>query len=180
MSCIVALRDQGVIYMGADSAGSDGWTLLARRDPKIFRVGSMLIGFTTSFRMGQLLGYSLTLPAHHADVAVERYMATSFIDAVRSCLKAGGWAKKESEVEKGGNFLVAYRGRIFEICEDFQVGESDGDFAAVGSGFMLALGSLHTSASWSDPRKRVEAALEAAASFCASVRGPFRIEELRV
>jgi ATP-dependent protease HslVU (ClpYQ) peptidase subunit len=181
MTCVVALREKGVIYMGADSAGVGGWyNRQNRMDPKIYRVGAMLIGFTTSFRMGQLLGYSLVLPHHHADVPVEKYMTTAFINAVRDCLKAGGWAEKDKDQERGGNFLTAYQGRIFEVQSDYQVAESAEDFSAVGCGFDLALGSLYTSKSLggSAARRRVELALEAAASFSAGVHGPFRIEEL--
>jgi ATP-dependent protease HslVU (ClpYQ) peptidase subunit len=178
MTCIVALRSGDAVYMGADSASTDGWVMYQVRDPKIFRVGRMLIGFTSSWRMGQLLGHSLTLPEHHGDVPADRYMATSFIDAVRECLKRGGWAKKENEVEKGGAFLVGYQGRIFHVDDDYHVGESVADFDAVGSGYMIALGSLHTSAAWHDPIKRVNAALEAASSYCATVRGPFTVRDL--
>lgn len=180
MTCVVALRHDGRIYMGADSAGVGGWySRQNRMDPKIYRVGEMLIGFTTSFRMGQLLGYSLSVPHHHPDVAIEKYMATTFINAVRECLKGGGWAEKDKEQEKGGNFLVAYKGRIFEIQRDYQVAESADAFNAVGCGQDLALGSLHTSQGWTlKPRDRVEIALEAAAAFSAGVHPPFKIEEL--
>lgn len=187
MTCIVALKDGGRVYMGADSAGVGGWyRKSSRMDPKIYRVGAMLIGFTTSFRMGQLLGYSLTLPHHHADVAIEKYMATAFIDAVRHCLKTGGWAEKDKEVERGGDFLVGYHGRIFHVASDYQVGEREEGFDAVGCGFDLALGSLYTSAMVKDadvggpanPRERVTVALEAAAAFSAGVHPPFRIEVL--
>lgn len=179
MTCIVALKHEGIVYMGCDSAGVGGYSRANRVDPKIYRVGEMLIGFTTSFRMGQLLGYSLTLPRHHADVPVENYMATLFINAVRECLKAGGFAKKENETEQGGTFLAAYRGRIFEIESDYQVGEREEPYTAVGCGFDLALGSLYTSGHWAAPRDRIRAALEAAAAFSAGVHPPFRIEELR-
>jgi ATP-dependent protease HslVU (ClpYQ) peptidase subunit len=182
MTCVVALRHEGVIYMGCDSAGVGGYSRSNRMDPKIYRVGEMLIGFTTSFRMGQLLGYSLTLPRHHADVPVENWMATAFINAVRDCLKAGGWAEKDKDQERGGTFLVAYKGRIFTIFSDYQVGENAEPYAAVGCGEDLALGSLHTSQreeGFIDPRDRVTAALEAAAAFSAGVYPPFRIEDLR-
>ena len=181
MTCIVALKAaDGSVLMGADSAGVGGYSVQARVDPKIYRVGSMLIGFTTSFRMGQLLGYSLSAPDHHADVTVERYMATAFVDAVRACLKAGGYAKKDSEVESGGVFLVAYRGRIFEIESDYQVGERVEPYSAVGCGVDLALGSLFTSAGLiHEPRARVMKALETAATYSAGVRAPFLIEELK-
>jgi ATP-dependent protease HslVU (ClpYQ) peptidase subunit len=179
LTCIVALRNKDRIYMGADSAGVGGYSRSNRMDPKIYRVGAMLIGFTTSFRMGQLLGYSLALPHHHADVGVEKYMATAFITAVRDCLKGGGWAEKEKEQERGGTFLVAYKERIFEVESDYQVGERAEAYNAVGCGFDLALGSLYTSESSAySPRERVELALRAAAAFSAGVHEPFRIEEL--
>lgn len=182
MTCVVALRHDGVIYMGCDSAGVGGWySRMKRVDPKIYRVGEMLIGFTTSFRMGQLLGYSLELPKHHADVPIEHWMATDFINAVRRVLKDGGFAEKEKEVEKGGIFLAAYRGRIFEIESDYQVGEREEPYNAVGCGQDLALGALYASERGivTGPRVRVELALEAAAAFSAGVYAPFRIEELR-
>jgi ATP-dependent protease HslVU (ClpYQ) peptidase subunit len=181
MTCVVALRHENKIYMGCDSAGVGGYSRSNRLDPKIYRVGEMLIGFTTSFRMGQLLGYSLTPPKHHADVPIENYMTTSFIDSVRACLKGGGWAEKDKDQERGGTFLVAYRGRIFEIESDYQVGERKEPYSAVGCGFDLALGSLFTSQSeqvpWG-PRERVETALMAAAAFSAGVYPPFRFEIL--
>lgn len=180
MTCIVALKTlDGRVVMGADSAGSDSWTLVVLKDPKIYRVGEMLIGFTSSFRMGQLLGHSLSLPEHHADVPVEKYMTTIFADAVRSCLKTGGFAKKENEAEAGGTFLVAYRGRIFTVQDNYSAIENGRDFDACGSGFMLALGSLHSTAHWPKaipPKQRVAMALDAAQEFCATVRGPMRFE----
>lgn len=180
MTCVVALREQGVIYMGCDSAGVGGYTRVNRLDPKIYRVGDqMLIGFTTSFRMGQLLGYSLTLPKHHVDVPVEAWMATDFVNAVRECLKKGGWAEKEKDQERGGTFLVAYKGRIFEIQSDYQVGERGEPFSAVGCGEDLALGALFAMDVKIPPRFKVELALKAAAAFSAGVYPPFRVEELR-
>lgn len=151
-----------------------------RADPKIYRVGEALIGFTTSFRMGQLLGYGLTIPDHHADVPVERFMVTSFIDAVRSCLKTGGYARKDSEAEKGGTFLVAYRDRIFYVEDDYQVGESAEPYHAVGCGFDLALGSLHATGHLEvPPDRRILMALSAASQFSAGVRPPFIVQELK-
>ncbi len=180
MTCIVALRDNGGVYMGCDSAGVGGYSRVNRVDPKIYRVGKMLIGFTTSFRMGQLLGYSLTVPKHHSDEPIESFMCTTFIGAVRDCLKGGGWAERDKEQERGGNFLVAYRGRIFEVEGDYQVGERADPYNAVGCGSDLALGSLYASAHITgiSAKDRVTLALEAAAAFSAGVHPPLRIEYL--
>jgi hypothetical protein len=182
MTCIVALKHAGKIYMGSDSAGVGGLSLTVRADPKIYRVGPALFGFTTSFRMGQLLGHSFTMPKHDSDQTIETFMATTFINALRVCLKDGGFAKKINETESGGNFLVGYRGRIFNVWDDYQVGESALPYDAVGCGFDLALGSLHTTAALKLrsilPRERIRFALAAAERFSAGVRGPFKIEML--
>ncbi len=188
MTCVVALKaSTGRILMGADSAGVGGYSLQHRADRKIYKNGDCLLGFTSSFRMGQLLGYSLEVPKFYLqdysgfdiDRAVEKFMVTKFIDAVRTCLKNGGFATKDKEAEAGGCFLVAFCGRIFQIDSDYQVAMHFQDYAAVGCGFDLALGSLFTSDNIvTDPHERVRLALQAAEKFSAGVRGPFIIEEL--
>ena len=42
MTCIVGIEDKGVVWMGADSAYSDGQTqgLAAADNPKLWRAGS--------------------------------------------------------------------------------------------------------------------------------------------
>ncbi|OFW63650.1 MAG: hypothetical protein A2Y74_04410, partial [Actinobacteria bacterium RBG_13_63_9] len=117
MTCVVGLVDKGSVCIGADSAGVQGWALTVRADEKVFRRGPFLMGFTTSFRMGQLLRYRLDVP-DQAGPDVPEFMATVFIDAVRECLKAGGWATVKDGNETGGGFLVGYRGRLFTIGND--------------------------------------------------------------
>jgi hypothetical protein len=174
LSCIVAITDGSSVMMGADSVGADTgqWTVSERRDPKLFRNGPFLIGFTSSFRMGQILRYGFRPPERKPDIPTEEYMATAFVDAVRKALADGGFRKKENEVERGGTFLVGYRGRIFEVDDDFQVGETAEAFAAVGCGSAFAMGSLFTSQG-EDRVKRLELALQAAHRYSAYVRPPF-------
>src|SRR6266403_6271489 len=99
MTCIVGLVDGKSIVMGGDSAGVGGWDLTVRKDPKVFMNGPCIMGFTSSFRMGQLLQYKLKVPARKDGQDVFEFMATYFIDAVRDCLKLGGYAEKEKERE---------------------------------------------------------------------------------
>jgi ATP-dependent protease HslVU (ClpYQ) peptidase subunit len=177
VTCVVGLVDSGQIHMGADSAGVAGWFSVARADEKVFINGQFLMGFTDSFRMGQLLRYSLVPPERHADVPVFRYMVTAFVDAVRTCLKAGGFAEKDKERESAGTFLVGFEGRLFEMSNDYQVGENTHGYAAVGCGRELAMGSLH-STQGRGPRERVLMALAAAAEFNGGVRPPFVVLDL--
>lgn len=177
MTCIVGLIEGQTVWMGGDSAGVAGWSLTVRSDVKVFRNGPMLFGFTTSFRMGQLLRYALTVPDHDPRVDVNKYMATTFVDAVRECLKSHGWASKKNESEEGGDFLVGYRGRLFHIASDYQVGEPLDGYDAVGCGEDLALGALFATPDVPG-RARVELALAAAERGSAGVRRPFYVEML--
>jgi ATP-dependent protease HslVU (ClpYQ) peptidase subunit len=172
MTAIVGLVHGGVVHIGGDSAGVDGWSLTIRADAKVFRNGPYVMGFSGSFRMGQLLRYALAPP--EPDGELEPFMATTFIDAVRKCLKEGGWASKENEREEGGVFLVGVHGRLFCVCNDYQVGEAADGYAAVGCGDDLALGALYATArSRMAPQKRLRLALEAAERFSSGVRGPY-------
>lgn len=177
MTCIVGFVEGNKVWMGGDSAGVGGWDLTVRADQKVFRNGPMLFGFTSSFRMGQLLRYALKVPDHDPRVEVEKYMATYFIDAVRECLKLHGFASKTSDVEKGGTFLVGYMGRLFTIYDDYQVGSSADGFDAVGCGNQIARGALYASGHLFGQEK-AEMALRAAERCSAGVRGPFHIESL--
>src|SRR5690606_37136950 len=102
------------------------------------------------------------------------WLATAFVDAVRECLKAGGYAKKEHEVEQGGVFMVAYDGRLFIVYSDYHVEEPAEQYGAVGCGRDYATGALHATPS-EMPDLRVRAALSAAAYHSAYVRPPFRL-----
>ena len=176
MTCIVGLVHDGRVTLGGDSAGVGGLDLVVRRDRKVFRNGPAVMGFTSSFRMGQLLAYRLTVPKRHPDCELMRFMTLDFVDAVRNCLKEGGYARTVNGEEEGGVFLVGIEGRLFAIYEDFQVGEAVHGFSACGCGEAYALGALHTTAHL-PPDHRVRLALETAAEFSAGVRGPFHYEQ---
>jgi hypothetical protein len=174
VTCIVGLVDGDKVWIGGDSAGVGGYDLTVRADEKVFRNGPMLFGFTTSFRMGQLLRYALTIPDHDPRAPIEKYMATTFVDAVRTCLKDHGWASKKYDSEEGGQFLVGYRGHLFYIGSDYQIGRSLDGFDAVGCGADVARGALFATPDL--PAKvRLETALSAAERCSAGVRGPFHI-----
>lgn len=179
MTCIVGVVEGDKVWIGGDSAGVAGYDLTVRADGKVFRNGSMLFGFTSSFRMGQLLRYALRIPDHDPRVSVEKYMAVTFVDAVRECLKEHGWSRKVNDEEAGGCFLVAYRCRLFRVDSDYQVAESSDGFDSVGCGDQIARGALFVSSEL-DGRQRVELALRAAERFSAGVRQPFHIEMLSV
>lgn len=180
MTCIVGVAENGIVTIGGDSAGVSGWNVTIRADEKVFANGEFVMGFTSSYRMGQLLRHRLRPPEAMPSQSVEHFMCVTFIDAVRQCLADGGWKKVDNSVDKGGEFLVGYRGRLFQVAEDFQVGESVDGFAACGCGESFALGALEASREFAPKltaRDRVLAALNVAAKRSAGVRAPFSVAD---
>jgi ATP-dependent protease HslVU (ClpYQ) peptidase subunit len=175
MTCIVGLVSHGRVFIGGDSAGVAGYNLTARKDPKVGRVGPLVIGFTTSFRMGQLLLFGFTPPrfirGHDEPYA---WMQESFIPAARARLKEGGYVKIDSGREDGGSFLVGLTDRLFQVEDDFQVAENHASFDACGCGHAYAKGALAAMADGA-PEDRIQRSLEIAERFSAGVRGPFTI-----
>lgn len=181
MTCIVGIAQDNHVTIGGDSAGVGGYSLSIRADTKVFRTGNYIMGFTTSFRMGQLLRYGdlPAAPTAEEDWDLDRFMSTTFVDSVRKVLTDGGFLRTNSGVESGGTFLVGVRGLLYEIEDDFQVGRTLNGYAAVGCGYDLALGALHATADLElSPVARVEIALRAAEHHSAGVAGPFAIERL--
>ncbi len=181
MTCIVGIinKEQKRVTIGGDSAGVSGLNVVRRKDPKVFQVESnpsFIIGCTTSFRMIQLLRYSLSLvPVDDTDIY--EYMCTTFITAVRKCFEDGGYMKeaKEGKNDEGGTFLVGWVDRLFKVGGDFQVGESMEDYEACGCGVNYAKGSLYTTQQlheWS-VAERLQESLEAAAYHSGGVEQPF-------
>jgi ATP-dependent protease HslVU (ClpYQ) peptidase subunit len=178
MTCIAGIVDNdGTVYIGGDSAGVAGLDLWIRADKKVFKNGPFIMGFTSSFRMGQLLQHSLKPPKYYGDIDIEKFMVTQFINAVRTCLKDGGFAEKDKEVERGGTFLVGFNGKLFRIEGDYQVGESACNFDACGCGQSFAMGAFYATEG-KPAKERVLTALEAAERFSAGVRRPFHVEVL--
>lgn len=178
MTCVVGLVEADTVYIGADSAAVQGWTRRTSRCTKVFKRGPFLIGFTTSFRMGQLLEHSLVVPPQTDEQDDVAFLVTVFVERVRTLLKEKGFTKVEQNNEKGGQFLVGYRGRLYAVEADFQVSETHEPYQAVGSGADFALGAM-AALEGAAPAKRVKAALEVAARFNMGVAPPFTLLSMK-
>jgi ATP-dependent protease HslVU (ClpYQ) peptidase subunit len=179
MTCIVAIAQNGTVYMGSDHAASDdksGW-IMSRKEPKCFKVGQYAVAFTDSFRMGQILQYNWNPPKYtptKTNSGLDKFMRTKFIDSVKVAFKDHGFGDiGGNDEDTGGIFIVGLEGRIFVVDEDFHVGENLVNYMAEGSGGMFALGALHATKNQKNPKMRIKLALEAAAEFSMSVAPPF-------
>lgn len=178
MTCIVGLIDKGSVYIGGDSAGVAGLSISIRSDEKVFANGPFIMGFTSSFRMGQLLRYKFNPPKQLVNQDDMTYMVTDFVDSTRKCFAENGFGKiPDRDHNDGGTFLVGYNGNLYTIDRDFQVGTHSQGFDSVGCGSDIALGALYATRG-KKPTERVTMALEAASTFSAGVAPPFKILKL--
>ena len=179
MTCIIGLETKNNIWMGCDSASTDGWNTRLSKNDKIFWLGGgFVIGFTSSWRMGQILRYQVKIEKQKENETDECFMITKFVEAVRDTFKSYGFAKIENNEEKGGLFLVGYKGKLYQICANYHVNRFNEKYSAVGGGAEYALGAMYAARN-QPPRKRIMIALRASAKFNNGVAGPFHIYKYR-
>ena len=145
MTAIVGIAKGGQTWLGADSCGSS-WSYRAPfTTPKLVELSTgsskLLLGYTTSFRFGQILQYQVGSP-HDIRKNAEEYLIRDFIPAVRKALSEHGWMKKESEREESGAALVGYRGRLFTFQSDLSLTEAQSGLDATGSGYDIYVTSV--------------------------------------
>ncbi len=176
MTCVVALEDNGSIWMGADSASYREDEVLIRQDEKVFKNGEFLIGFSGSFRIGQLLRWSLRPPKFLNNKAHMEYLVCDFVECLRNLLDTKGVLfKEETGDAHDSEIVLGFKGNIYVIEADFNVSSLRQKFAVSGSGFAYALGAMNVL--YHDisltPKQKIERALAVAGEYSPSVKSPF-------
>lgn len=160
--------------MAGDSCSGGGNYATTCKNKKVAKVGSFLIGYTTSWRMGQILHHALRTTNVPKRGDILDHLVNKFVPNLQRTLQKSWWLRNDSGVGSGGNFLVAYRDRLFEFQSDFSVLEDAHEFDSVGCGHGVAKGALFAlQSSTMNPQKKLETALQAACEFSAFVRPPF-------
>jgi len=179
MTCIVGFIDKNKqLWMGADSLGSTSSMKFKRKDTKLFRNKDFLIGYTSSFRMGQLLRFKWNPPEQKQSKKDYEYMCTCVIDSIRKCLKDNGYSKIDNNKEEIGVFLIGYKNKLYKIDDDLQVEECIDNYNACGSGTYFAIGALEILNKVNDnPKDILKQALQTAEKFNPYVGRPFIIKK---
>ncbi|EHU8781235.1 hypothetical protein N0S44_000473 [Escherichia coli] len=157
MTCIIAHTDGVTSFIAGDKMGSDGFTKSIQTEPKVFEKefvkisgddgltrtkDVMTIGFTTSFRMGQLLTYNLNLPDQNSNETFLQYLVLKVIPLIRQMFKDEWGARDTTQDVGGGQFIILHNHTIYEIQEDFSVLQSKSRVASVGSGTYHAIAAM--------------------------------------
>lgn len=183
MTCIIGYIDlvEACVWVGGDSLGSNGYTKSVQTQSKIFRneiFKNVIMGSTSTFRHIDLLKYTESL-FNEADFYKKttldhKYMVTKFIPNLVKLFDDG--IKNEKNENKGANFIIGAKDKLFEIQGDYSVLEPMDGYASVGCGEDIAKGSLYSTKDLDIPiHKKIQIALEAAEHVSCGVQRPFRI-----
>lgn len=185
MTCIAAVAHNGHVWMGGDSAGVTDDTVYSLgigSEAKIWEKDGILFGASGSFRVAQVLRWQTNIPQYNPDAEPLEYLTGSFMTAFRDSLEEHGtlttW-EEDSTQGIDGAVLLGFCGEVFEIYNDFGIGQLVHGYGAIGCGFPIAVGNLSATENFDiKPRKRVLLALEAAERHSAGVRGPMKVLKL--
>lgn len=173
MTVIAGLVYNGKVYMAGDRGMSDETIIKSMIQPKVKRVGSMVIGYSDTIGTGQLAQVIEYPPLPQSGLDI--YMRTDFIRTLKDACDYYSPGLDIHDAEKASaDLLVAVSGKLFEVnTQDWSATEHD--TVAVGSGSYYALGSLYSTRDWVDPKARLREALKAAIFYAPGCRGPIDI-----
>lgn len=178
MTCIVVLIKNGDVYMGGDSFGGSSNSKNMYTRSKVFLKERFVVGYTSSFRMGQILEFDWEPPKQLNEDDYE-YLVTKVVPSIQKIFKDKKYGTEKDGEQEGGAFLIGYNGKCYYVQNDFSVLEPQDGYDSVGSGYKLALGSLASTEDWDDPEQRIRKAIEVAEKYQPTVGGPINIKVLR-
>ena len=187
MSVVVAIKKDGVVYMGADSQVTKGGTRATLSNPNNYKVWEVsdtehcIMGSVGALRVANVVKVMNDLIPEIVDIkhAVDfRFVVRRLVPHIMEELDEQRLLlnDKDDTPHMGASFLFAYYDRLFSIASDGAVIEID-DFCAIGSGASEALGSLLSSVDEKDPVERIKTAIKASAAHDIYVDYPIVITD---
>ena len=186
MTCIIAYKSDNKVYIGGDSIAATSSMKFTSVRSKVFSKNEIIFGSTTSFRMIQLLEFQVefddyeTFAIDNDDLCISNWLITHVVENIRTTYKQFGYSTIESNVESGGDTIIAFRDKIFRLCADYSLIEVDEVCMSVGYGNEYALGACLSfdqtqKQTGFSPTQIVQKSLELTTVFCTYVQGPFHI-----
>lgn len=164
MTCAVGVEAQGGVWMAADSKIGNTHYCDVTADVKLVPIGGnprMVFGASGLPRVAAAIALIRAPRRPRTDTDYSYVCRT--LEAILADLRAS-----ETPLELA--LVVGYHGRIYEIDSALSVTRSVYGYAATGSGYPYALGSLASTSG--DAKKRAVSAVAAACRHCPTVGEP--------
>jgi ATP-dependent protease HslVU (ClpYQ) peptidase subunit len=189
MSVLVAIKKDGIIYMGADSQVSCGGTRSTLSNPNNYKIWAMsdvdncLMGSVGTLRANNIIKVATDLIPEIVDIKGDvdfRFVVRHFVPRLMDELDEYKilCTDKDNVHDMAASFLLAYHDHLYSIDHYGSVIEVD-DFCAIGSGSCEALGSLLSSANIEDPVERIKMAIKSSAAHDIYVDYPIVISNTK-
>ena len=190
MTCIASLIRKNHFFIAGDSRITCGSSVIdiPKTDrsmyPKIFTNSGFVIGVCDSIRVANVLKYSLKINTKklHKYKNIYEFMVTEFVNNVRTCLTKSGCMRKFSTDTEFADIemVVMYRGEVYKVGSWFSVIKIDEPYFSIGSGASYAQGSLYSTKSIKNPKKRLKMAIDSAKKCQSGVGGDIVIFKYKV
>lgn len=176
MTCIVATVNEKGSYIAGDRGASDTNIILPLAHPKVWKTGQYLFGYYGSMD-GEKVMYNFNPPALRTK-DTDKFMLTEFTKALKDFYdEYFVFATQDKELDFG--MIIVANGLMYEHdAGTMSMTRFATDHLAVGSGSEYAYGSLHSTEGWSDGKKRVRTAVDAAVRYSTSCMGPVDVVEV--
>lgn len=146
MTTIAAVEGENWAVVGYDSRVSvidpaGRIYTMPKSSGKLTKNGEYLIATAGDLRVLNILSYVFKPPViPRANTNLDKFMVSTFIPALKECLEEHSVSK---DGEHGALLIVAVRGRVYEIGEQFEWCADTRGMYAIGSGESYALGALY-------------------------------------
>lgn len=173
MTVIAAVVNENGAYIAGDRGASDSNVIFPLAHPKVWQSGSYLFGYYGSMD-GEKVMYNFHPPALKTK-NIDKFMLTEFTQALKAFYDEHFvFATQDKDLDFG--MIVVADKYIYEHdAGTMSMTRFQTDHLSVGSGSEYALGSLHTTEPWSDGKRRVRVAIEAAVRYSPSCMGPIDV-----
>ena len=188
MTCIIGCRTDQKIYIAGDSAGADDSGFgVSRGDTKVYKKqtnnGGLILGFSHSFRYGQLLKFKWDVPKYDESLDFEEYLHTDFIDSIYELMNENYLDDKNPSNKDLGVTIIGFKNQMFTLGEDLQIEKINkqfSDFLCIGCGSEIAYGAME-GLSKLEPKERMMRSLQIVSKYySSSVRPPYLMESISI
>jgi hypothetical protein len=148
VTCIVGIVGKKGVLIAGDAQGSTQWIKREDASTKVYQLSDVLaVEHCGSGRFGQILQHHVmdTLDDPPLLEDEQRWVVRTFVQQLRDVMTDQGHLEIHHNVETFGpsEFLLAVRGRLFLVNNEFGVDEHVLPWESIGSGAETAVGAIH-------------------------------------